>query len=130
MSFLLGILIGVIISSTFFLLFKRKNDSSSESKYQRRGIYIATYHISNGYGLEKGDVEVTYEIGELESTDDLSKVEVIRITSNLSEYNSEYYKKKLKDMIDKTWIDSSIIKWIINSKSDIRNNKIDKILTK
>jgi len=130
MSFLLGILIGIIISSVFFLLFKQKNDSSSESKYQRRGIYITTYSISNSHDLEKGKVDATFEIGELESTDDLSKVEVISITSNRSEYNSEYNKKKLKDMIDKTWIDSSRIKWIIKSKSDIRNDKIDKILTK
>ena len=79
--------------------------------------------------MEK-EVDVTFEIGELESTDDLSKVEVIGIKSNRSEFNSEYYKEKFKDMVDKTWIDSSRIKWIIKSKYDIRNDKIDKILTK
>jgi hypothetical protein len=68
-----------------------------------------------------------YEIGELESTDKLSKIEVIELKSDQSEYNSEYNKKRLTDMVDKTWVSSDDITWITTA-AETRNKKIDKIL--
>jgi len=63
----------------------------------------------------------------LESTDRLSKIEVIEIKSNQSEYNTDYNKKRLTDMVDKTWVSSSEITWITTA-ADKRNKKIDEIL--
>ena len=63
----------------------------------------------------------------MESTDKLSKIEVIEIKSNQSEYNTDYNKKRLTDMVDKTWVNSSDITWITTA-ADKRNKKIDEIL--
>lgn len=63
----------------------------------------------------------------MESTDKLSKIEVIEIKSNQSEYNTDYNKKRLTDMVDKTWVISSEITWITTA-ADKRNKKIDEIL--
>ena len=49
------------------------------------------------------------------------------LKSDQSEYNSEYNKKKLTDMVDKTWVNSSDITWITTA-ADKRNKKIDEIL--
>ena len=63
----------------------------------------------------------------MELTDKLSKIEVIFANSNQSEYNTDFNKKRLADMVDKTWVNSSDITWI-TTDSEIRNRKIDNIL--
>ncbi len=97
-----------------------------KDKYSRRGLYKSEYSVSIA-GVNNGDVQVVFEVGELESTDTLSKIEVISVKTNRSEYNtSQHEQKKMKTMIDQSWIDSNSIQWI-TTLAEIRNNKIDEI---
>ena len=123
----LGILIGFILGLPIgFIKWKKKSEPVVE-KYSRRGLLQKNFSITSELTTRTKSVDVQYEIGELESTDKLSKIEVIGLKSDQSEYNSEYNKKKLTDMVDKTWVNSSDITWITTA-DDVRNKKIDKIL--
>jgi hypothetical protein len=123
----LGILIGFILGLPIgFIKWKKKSEPVVE-KYSRRGLLQKNFSITSELTTRAKSVDVQYEIGELESTDKLSKIEVIEIKSNQSEYNTDYNKKRLTDMVDKTWVISSEITWITTA-ADKRNKKIDEIL--
>lgn len=124
---LIGILIGFILGLPIgFIKWKKKTVPLVE-KYSRRGLLQKNFSVTDNLTTRTKSVDVQYEIGELESTDKLSKIEVIGLKSDQSEYNSEYNKKKLTDMVDKTWVNSSDITWITTA-ADKRNKKIDEIL--
>jgi hypothetical protein len=124
---LIGILIGFILGLPIgFIKWKKKTVPIVE-KYSRRGLLQKNFSVTDNLTTRTKSVDVQYEIGELESTDKLSKIEVIGLKSDQSEYNSEYNKKKLTDMVDKTWVNSSDITWITTA-ADKRNKKIDEIL--
>ncbi len=123
----LGIIIGFILGLPIgFIKWKKKSVPVVE-KYSRRGLLQKSFSITDQITTRKSTVEATYEIGELESTDKLSKVEVIELNSDQSEFNSDYNKKRLADMVNKTWVSSSDITWITTA-ADTRNKKIDEIL--
>ena len=123
----LGILIGYILGRPIgFIKWKKKSVPVVE-KYSRRGLLQKSFSITDQITTRKSTVEATYEIGELESTEKLSKIEVIELNSDQSEFNSEYNKKRLADMVNKTWVSSSDITWITTA-ADTRNKKIDEIL--
>ena len=124
---LIGILIGFILGLPIgFIKWKKKSVPVVE-KYSRRGLLQKSFSITDQITTRKSTVEATYEIGELESTEKLSKIEVIELNSDQSEFNSEYNKKRLADMVNKTWVSSSDITWITTA-ADTRNKKIDEIL--
>ena len=123
----LGILIGFILGLPIgFIKWKKKSEPVVE-KYSRRGLLQKNFSITSELTTRTKSVDVQYEIGELESTDKLSKIEVIELKSSQSEYNTDFNKKKLTDMVNKTWVNSSDITWITTA-DDVRNKKIDKIL--
>jgi hypothetical protein len=123
----LGILIGFILGLPIgFIKWKKKSEPVVE-KYSRRGLLQKNFSITSELTTRAKSVDVQYEIGELESTDKLSKIEVIELKSDQSEYNTDFNKKKLTDMVNKTWVNSSDITWITTA-ADVRNKKIDKIL--
>ena len=123
----LGILIGLIIGLPIGFIKWKKKPVPVVEKYSRRGLFEKSFSVTDALTTRKSTVEVVCEIGELESTDKLSKIEVIEIKSNQSEYNTDYNKKRLTDMVDKTWVNSSDITWITTA-ADKRNKKIDEIL--
>jgi len=123
----LGIIIGFILGLPIgFIKWKRKPEPVVE-KYSRRGLLQKSFSVTDNLTNRKNTIDVQYEIGELESTDKLSKIEVIVLKADQSEYNSEYNKKRLLDMVDKTWVSSDDITWITTA-ADKRNKKIDEIL--
>ncbi len=122
----LGILIGFILGLPIGFIKWKKKETVVE-KYSRRGLLQKSFSVTDAVTTRKTSVDVQYEIGELESTDKLSKVEVIDLKSDQSEYNTEHNKKRLIDMIDKSWISSDDITWITTA-ADKRNKKIDEIL--
>jgi len=123
----LGILIGFILGVPIGFIKWKKKPVTVVEKYSRRGLLEKSFSVTEALTTRKSTVEVVCEIGELESTDKLSKIEVIEIKSNQSEYNTDYNKKRLTDMVDKTWVISSEITWITTA-ADKRNKKIDEIL--
>jgi hypothetical protein len=123
----LGILIGFILGVPIGFIKWKKKPVPIVEKYSRRGLLEKSFSVTDALTTRKSTVEVVCEIGELESTDKLSKIEVIEIKSNQSEYNTDYNKKRLTDMVDKTWVISSEITWITTA-ADKRNKKIDEIL--
>jgi hypothetical protein len=123
----LGILIGFILGVPIGFIKWKKKPVPIVEKYSRRGLLEKSFSVTDALTTRKSTVEVVCEIGELESTDKLSKIEVIEIKSNQSEYNTDYNKKRLIDMVDKAWIISSEITWITTA-ADKRNKKIDEIL--
>jgi hypothetical protein len=124
---LIGILIGFILGLPIGFIKWKKKPVPVVEKYSRRGLFEKSFSVTDALTTRKSTVEVVCEIGELESTDRLSKIEVIEIKSNQSEYNTDYNKKRLTDMVDKTWVISSEITWITTA-ADKRNKKIDEIL--
>jgi hypothetical protein len=123
----LGILIGFILGLPIGFIKWKKKSTPVVEKYSRRGLLQKNFSVTDNLTDRKNTVDVQYEIGELESTDKLSKVEVIELKSDKSEYNTEYNKKRLLDMVDKTWVSSDDITWITTA-ADKRNKKIDEIL--
>ena len=122
---LIGILIGFILGLPIgFIKWKRK---PVVEKYSRRGLLQKNFSITGELTTRTKGVDVQYEIGELESTDKLSKIEVIELKADQSEYNTDFNKKKLLNMVDKTWVSSDDITWITTA-ADKRNKKIDEIL--
>lgn len=133
--FLLGLLLGSVIFGVPGLLLGRKLVKISKimnagPKYIRRGIYQNSYSVrSSGIssGISTGKVDIQFEIGELESTGELSKVEVISCIPDQSAYNNEKDKKRFTDMVDGMWINSDRVQWITTIASK-RNEKIDQVL--
>jgi hypothetical protein len=123
----LGILIGFILGLPIGFIKWKKKSTPVVEKYSRRGLLQKNFSVTDNLTNRKNSVDVQYEIGELESTDKLSKIEVIVLKADQSEYNSEYNKKRLLEMVDKTWISSDDITWITTA-ADKRNKKIDEIL--
>jgi hypothetical protein len=123
----LGIIIGFILGLPIGFIKWKKKPAPVVEKYSRRGLLEKSFSVTDALTTRKSTAEVVCEIGELESTDKLSKIEVIEIKSNQSEYNTDYNKKRLTDMVDKTWVSSSEITWITTA-ADKRNKKIDEIL--
>ena len=121
----LGILIGLIIGLPIGFIKWKKNPVVE--KYSRRGLLHKQYSVFDGSTGRKSTIECVFEVGELESTDTLSKIEVIDLKPNQSQYNTDYERKRLLGMVDKSWETSKDIHWI-TSAADKRNQKIDEIL--
>lgn len=128
--FILGLIIGFatgIVSGIFAHKgwIKSKNDNSVV--YSRRGLYYQEYNLSKG-GVPDGTLSVTFEVGEIDYSETKSKIEVLSIKTNRSEYNkSSDDLERVTKMADQSWVDSKEIEWI-QSASKSRNDKIDKIL--
>ena len=124
-GFIIGLILGLIPSVYYYFM----RSKPTIDKYQRRGIYNLTYNVKRGYDNYQGEVDIQYEVGEIECTTDMSKIEVISLTANKSRFNTPYEKKTFINQVDKSWVDSSSIKWIESVTSE-RNKKIEKILGK
>ena len=123
----LGILIGFILGLPIGFIKWKKRSAPIVEKYSRRGLLQKNFSVTDNLTSRKTTVDVVYEIGELESTDKLVKIEVIELKSDQSEYNTDFNKKRLTEMVDKTWVNVSDITWITTA-ADTRNKKIDEIL--
>lgn len=124
-GFIIGLILGLIPSVYYYFM----RSKPTIDKYQRRGIYNVTYSVKRGYDNYQGEVDIQYEVGEIECTTDMSKIEVISLTANKSRFNTPDEKKSFINQIDKSWVDSNSIKWIESITSE-RNKKIEKILGK
>ena len=124
---LIGILIGFILGLPIGFIKWKKKPVPVVEKYSRRGLHQKSFSVTDQLTNRKTTVDVMYEIGELESTEKLSKIEVIELKADQSEYNTDFNKKRLTEMVDKSWINSSEITWITTA-AETRNKKIDKIL--
>lgn len=122
MWWLLWLSIGVIIGLSTNLI-----PRSSRSKYLRRGILHREYSVSNG-GVRVSEFSCQLEVGELERTDKKSKIEIINYIPSGTQHSSESDEKKVRKLVDKSWIDSAEVEWITNSLSDQRNQKLNQIL--
>ena len=121
----LGILIGFILGLPIgFIKWKKK---PVVEKYSRRGLLVKEYTVTDGSTGRTSKIECVFEVGELESTDTLSKVEVVDVKPNQSQYNTDYERKRLTEMVDKSWVPLTDIHWITTA-ADVRNKKIDEIL--
>jgi hypothetical protein len=121
-GFIIGLILGLIPSAYYFMRSKPTID-----KYHRRGIYNLTFDVTR-YNFV-GEVDFQFEIGELECTTDMSKIEVISVFSNKGRFNSKEEKKIFKNHINHSWVKSNKVNWIISVTSE-RNKKIEKILGK
>jgi len=78
------------ITGIFFLKIYQsvKVNKTKEPKYLRRGLYTNSYTTSQN-GHKTGEVTVQFEVGELEKTPGMSKVEVINLSTSSAAYNKE-----------------------------------------
>lgn len=116
---LIGVLLGQWRPIRNLKIFNRSKPKPSS--YIRRGLYKSKYTKSS----DGSNIEATFEIGELESADELSKIVVLNVKTNTT-CNSEMI-LNLKNMVDNSWVETSDIKWI-TTKSAIRNEKINELL--
>lgn len=128
MSNILYLFIGLISGYTISYL-RSKILNKEDSISRRRGLYRHRLTSTDRITKATESIEVNAEILELESTDKKSKIRVINIITDKSDYNTDVYLKSIHKMIDNTWINSSEIEWITSSKSSIRNEKINSILS-
>ena len=121
----LGILIGLILGvcSTCLYFLSNSKDKKVKDKFLRRGIFTNTYTTVGGKSFD-----VQFELGELEKTSARSKVEIISMTADQSEFNNDLTKKRISDMVNNTWIKSEGIEWIEDDLAKKRNDKIEQIL--
>ena len=121
----LGILIGLIlgVGSTCLYFLSNSKDNKVKDKFLRRGILTSSYTTVDGRSFS-----VQFELGELEKTSTRSKVEVISMTADQSEFNTDLTKKRIHGMVDNTWIKSEGIEWIEDDLAKKRNDKIEQIL--
>lgn len=121
----LGILIGLIlgVGSTCLYFLSNSKDKKVKDKFLRRGILTSSYTTVDGRSFS-----VQFELGELEKTSARSKVEVISMTADQSEFNTDLTKKRIHGMVDNTWIKSEGIEWIEDDLAKKRNDKIEQIL--
>jgi hypothetical protein len=121
----LGIFIGLIlgVGSTCLYFLSNSKDTKVKEKFLRRGIWTNTYTTVAGKSFH-----VQFELGELEKTSERSKVEIISMTADQSEFNTDLTKKRIGDMVNNTWIKSEGIEWIEDDVATRRNNKIEQIL--
>jgi hypothetical protein len=121
----LGIFIGLIlgVSSTCLYFLSKSKDKKVKEKFLRRGIFTNTYTTVGGKSFD-----VQFELGELEKTSARSKVEVISMTADQSEFNNDLTKVRIKGMVNNTWIKSEGIEWIEDDVAKRRNDKIEEIL--
>ena len=127
---ILGIILGIILTVSVICIIAyvidKKDKKPNKKSYIRRGIYNATFTFTSMAKGEK-DVEVQFELGELEYTGTKSKVEMIHYTASGSEYMTDDWKEKLRKSMDSKWMESSVIEWI-NETPKKRVEKIDEIL--
>ena len=134
--FLGSIIISVGINYLLFgnnkVVTEEKREEEKEEKeekkvvYQRRGICEKSY--TNIDDNKRTSFLAQYELGEIESTRTKSKVVVISVVTNKSEFNNnKHVIANITGMVNNTWMLSSEIEWIEN-KAKERNDKIDNIL--
>jgi hypothetical protein len=120
----IGILIGLILGSVSTYLYFLNKKLKKVNKFYRRGIWTNTYTTTSS---GKSFI-VQFELGELEKTSTKSKVEIISLVADQSEFNTDLNKKRISSMLNNTWIISSDIEWIENDLAKKRNDKIEEIL--
>ena len=121
---ILALIMGFFLGCGVTLYVKK----DTKSKYLRRGIYDHQFEATDLLD-NKTKIDVQFEVGELEKTSTKSKIEVISVTPNMSEYSTDTYKSRLKSLINHTWISSSDFDWIEDDLAQKRNSKIDEILS-
>ena len=114
--------LGCIFTYVFLTIKNRRRVENDN----RKGLYSTEYTATDRLGKSE-DFGVMFEIEEIDSTDTKSKIKVLNVKTNKSEYNNSIYRGKLKSMVDESWVDSSSIEWIQSVKRE-RQEKIDKIL--
>ena len=101
-----------------------------EKTYLRKGLYTQKYQVTQ-LGVKVREIEVDFEVAEIERTQTKSKVKVLDMVSTSADYNSASSQRdKLKSMVQNSWVNSSEIEWIEEDLSEKRNEKINKILNK
>jgi hypothetical protein len=124
MLYALAIIMGFFLGCGFTVYIKR---TPTKNKYLRRGIYDHTFEATDSSGKTK--ISAQFEVGELERTGNKSKIEVITVNPNQTEYSTESYKRQMINLINHTWITSSDFEWIEDDVSEKRNQKIDQLLS-
>ena len=94
------------------------NHNDKKKSLLKRGIYECSYTINIR------QIDVQFEVVEIERTKDKSKVEVLSIITS----EDTTIKFKLKNLVNNSWILTSKIEWIEKPINDIRDDKINEIL--
>lgn len=129
--FICGFFTGFVIRSLFFSSKRSdKKSANMEKTYLRKGLYTQKYQVTQ-LGVKVREIDVDFEVAEVEKTNTKSKVKVLDMVSNSAEYNSTSSQRdKLKSMVENSWINSNEIEWIEDDLSEKREEKINKILNK
>lgn len=117
-SFILGFGVSNLVGTN------SKTVNNSKNPAGRRGLHSTTLTVGG-----KGEVDVLYEIREIDSTTNKSKIKVESYSCSRASFNGKesIYYKDIINLKDNSWIDHSEIEWIDNT-SENRSRKIDQIL--
>ena len=125
--FFIGFITGIFFLKIYQSV-KTNKTKTKKSKYLRRGLYTNSYTTSQN-GHKTGEVTVQFEVGELEKTPGMSKVEVINLSTSNALYNKEGVDRdNMKSMVHNLWLDSSQIEWIEDPIQKMREEKLNEIL--
>ena len=120
---LVSYMIGVFTSSIF-----KKSKSQQKEEPKRKGLLNKSFSVTGILQSDKGTLDATFEVIEIERTSNKSKVKVVECWSSKSEYNSGSNYQQLVKMVDKCWISTNEIEWIEKSVEDKRDEKLNQIL--
>lgn len=132
--FLAGFLCSSILF--FFLFFLRKKKLTPKAPL-KSGLLTRSYICSDAY--QKGiSVDYEIEVVEIDSNGTKSKIKVLSnrnrrgekqpaVTSSQSSFGDLYWKTKISDQLDNTWVETNSIEWFSNPASE-RDKKITEIL--
>lgn len=117
-SFILGFGVSNLVRTN------SKTVTNSKTPAGRRGLHSTKLTVSG-----KGEVDVLYEIREIDSTTNKSKIKVESYSCSRASFNGKesIYYTDIINLKDNSWIDHSEIEWIDNT-SENRSRKIDQIL--
>lgn len=119
---IIGIIIGFFIGSLSIFFKFKKNILGTKEIHLRRGL------ISKEFTDSLGSFKVQIEIGEIERTDLKSKIEIINMIIVNTKHDDVVTRRLISNMVNNSWIRSDDIEWIVPMKSDVREDKINKIL--
>jgi hypothetical protein len=119
---LIWLSVGVLLGASTNLIPRKK-----PGRYLRRGILFRTYSVHEG-STKTGEMNCQLEVGELERTDKMSKIEIINYIPSGTQHATPETEKNIRKIVDGLWIETSEIQWIVDSVEDQRDKKLEQIL--
>jgi hypothetical protein len=94
----------------------------------RKGLMERSLSSTDRDSKRKTNIDVVYEVYEIERSKDKSKIGILEIQVNQSEYSTDSYKEMMKNLYENSWIDSKDVEWLDEAPELVRDEKLNDLL--